>query len=105
MDGCHPGLAKIFEVDSVVSNTLQQKINRYNQLFANQGEKSEIQQLEQELKAHLINGSISDQRYLRFLELMKKKGFGILNQQEVEKWDFNEDEWSEIEGEISDSDS
>ncbi|NJO03015.1 MAG: AAA family ATPase [Bacteroidia bacterium] len=66
-------LLKYFEVDSVVSNTLQQKINRYNQLFANQGEKSEIQQLEQELKAHLINGSISDQRYLRFLELMKKK--------------------------------
>lgn len=91
-------LLKYFELDSVVSPQLQEKIDRYYELQLN-GERDEA--LEKELEEVNLGIPIYDSRYLKFLEFLKKRNIGIRDSQTIEDIDVNSEEWDELEDELA----
>jgi len=89
-------LLKYFGLNSVVGDLLQSKIDEYYEKRL-KNEDSSI--LEKELQNLLVGIPVTDIRYLKFLEMLKQKGYNISNLQEMREIDFSniaeELEWNE----------
>jgi hypothetical protein len=70
-------LLEYFDTNSVVSNTLQQKIDDYyrQRLLGESAEK--LAKLAQELKESYVGLTIPDERYLKYLQFLKEKGIDV----------------------------
>jgi len=89
-------LLKYFGLNSVVGDLLQSKIDEYYEKRL-KNEDSSI--LEKELQNLLVGIPVTDIRYLKFLEILKQKGYNISNLQEMREVDFSsiaeEQEWKD----------
>jgi len=89
-------LLKYFGLNSVVGDLLQSKIDEYYEKRL-KNEDSSI--LEKELQNLLVGIPVTDIRYLKFLEILKQKGYNISNLQEMREIDFSsiaeEQEWKD----------
>ncbi len=89
-------LLKYFGLNSVVGDLLQSKIDEY---YEKRLKNEDSSVLEKELQNLLVGIPVTDIRYLKFLEILKQKGYNISNLQEMREIDFSsiaeEKEWNE----------
>jgi len=89
-------LLKYFGLNSVVGDLLQSKIDEY---YEKRLKNEDSSVLEKELQNLLVGIPVTDIRYLKFLEILKQKGYNISNLQEMREIDFSsiaeELEWNE----------
>ncbi len=67
-------LLEYFEIDSVVSSTLQNKIDTYYKALASGESKEGLESLKEEIKSAHVGINIHDKKYLDYLQFMLEKG-------------------------------
>jgi predicted ATP-binding protein involved in virulence len=67
-------LLEYFEIDSVVSSTLQNKIDKYYKALASGESKESLESLKKEIKSAHVGINIHDKKYLDYLQFMLEKG-------------------------------
>lgn len=89
-------LLKYFGLNSVVGDLLQSKIDEY---YEKRLKNQDSSNLEKELQNLLVGIPVTDIRYLKFLEMLKQKGYNISNLQQMREIDFSsiaeEQEWKD----------
>ena len=86
-------------VNDIVSEELRNDLEKYNFLAANnQNETEEFRILEQKLKSANAGHFISDLRYWKFLDFLKRfpEKDPNKNHEKAGEWEFTEEDWKEL---------